>query len=97
MELDCWDGPNNEPIIYHGGTMTGDMAFLHSRLPLDSTHTSMSRSCMVGKILFKDVIKAIAEFGFQSTPYPIILSFENHCSLGQQVVMVNHLKRVRGA
>ena len=22
IELDCWDGPNNEPIIYHGFTLT---------------------------------------------------------------------------
>jgi len=22
VELDCWDGPNNEPIIYHGYTLT---------------------------------------------------------------------------
>lgn len=23
VELDCWDGPTGEPIIYHGHTMTG--------------------------------------------------------------------------
>lgn len=22
LELDCWDGPNQEPVIYHGYTFT---------------------------------------------------------------------------
>ncbi|XP_023931951.1 1-phosphatidylinositol 4,5-bisphosphate phosphodiesterase delta-4 isoform X2 [Lingula anatina] len=27
VELDCWDGPNNEPIIYHGHTLTSKILF----------------------------------------------------------------------
>lgn len=27
VELDCWDGPNGEPIIYHGYTMTSRVLF----------------------------------------------------------------------
>ncbi|KAL0482336.1 phosphatidylinositol phospholipase C, delta [Acrasis kona] len=27
VELDCWDGPNNEPIIYHGHTLTSKITF----------------------------------------------------------------------
>lgn len=27
VELDCWDGPNDEPKITHGGTMTSDILF----------------------------------------------------------------------
>lgn len=39
---------------------------------------------MTGKILFKDVIRAIAEYGFVTSPYPVVLSIENHCCLDQQ-------------
>jgi len=27
VELDCWDGPNNEPVIYHGHTLTSKILF----------------------------------------------------------------------
>ncbi|CAL1548507.1 unnamed protein product [Lymnaea stagnalis] len=27
LELDCWDGPNDEPIIYHGHTLTSKISF----------------------------------------------------------------------
>ncbi|XP_053569744.1 1-phosphatidylinositol 4,5-bisphosphate phosphodiesterase delta-1 isoform X2 [Bombina bombina] len=27
VELDCWDGPNNEPVIYHGYTLTSKILF----------------------------------------------------------------------
>lgn len=42
---------------------------------------------MTGKILFKDVIRAIAEYGFVTSPYPVVLSIENHCCLDQQKVL----------
>lgn len=27
VELDCWDGPNGEPVIYHGHTLTSKVLF----------------------------------------------------------------------
>ncbi|KAJ8010958.1 hypothetical protein DPEC_G00080560 [Dallia pectoralis] len=27
VELDCWDGPNGEPIVYHGHTLTSKVLF----------------------------------------------------------------------
>uniref|UniRef100_A0A669DXP2 Phosphoinositide phospholipase C n=1 Tax=Oreochromis niloticus TaxID=8128 RepID=A0A669DXP2_ORENI len=27
VELDCWDGPDNEPVIYHGYTLTSKILF----------------------------------------------------------------------
>ena len=27
VELDCWDGPKNDPIIYHGNTLTSKIRF----------------------------------------------------------------------
>jgi phosphatidylinositol phospholipase C, beta len=34
---------------------------------------------LVSQVLFKDVIVAIRECAFKTSPYPIILSLENHC------------------
>nr|XP_004546803.1 1-phosphatidylinositol 4,5-bisphosphate phosphodiesterase delta-1 isoform X1 [Maylandia zebra] len=66
VELDCWDGANGEPVIYHGHTLTS-------------------------KVLFKDVIKAIKDYAFKTSQYPVILSLENHCTVEQQKVMARHL------
>jgi len=27
VEIDCWDGPNGEPIVYHGYTLTTKIKF----------------------------------------------------------------------
>ncbi|XP_072364165.1 1-phosphatidylinositol 4,5-bisphosphate phosphodiesterase delta-1a isoform X1 [Scyliorhinus torazame] len=71
VELDCWDGRDGEPVIYHGYTLTS-------------------------KILFKDVIQTIKQYAFKASPYPVILSLENHCSIEQQVVMAQHMKSILG-
>ncbi|XP_074055368.1 1-phosphatidylinositol 4,5-bisphosphate phosphodiesterase delta-1 isoform X2 [Macrotis lagotis] len=71
VELDCWDGPNMEPVIYHGHTFTS-------------------------KVLFSDVIKAIKNYAFKASPYPVIISLENHCTLEQQKVMAHHLRTILG-
>lgn len=71
VELDCWDGDDGYPIIYHGHTMTS-------------------------KIKFRDVIQAVKDFGFVASPYPVILSLENHCSIEQQVRMAEILVDILG-
>ncbi|KAG7455508.1 hypothetical protein MATL_G00257500 [Megalops atlanticus] len=72
VELDCWDGSEGEPVIYHGYTLTS-------------------------KILFKDVIKAIKEYAFKTSEYPVILSLENHCSVEQQKLMAKHMTSILGS
>lgn len=71
VELDCWNGRNNdeEPIITHGYTV-------------------------VTEISFKEVLEAINESAFKTSPYPVILSFENHCSPRQQAKMVQYCKEI---
>ncbi|XP_072544972.1 1-phosphatidylinositol 4,5-bisphosphate phosphodiesterase delta-1a [Salminus brasiliensis] len=72
VELDIWDGPNGEPLIYHGHTLTS-------------------------KVLFKDVIKAIRDYAFKASQYPVILSLENHCCVEQQKLMAHHMISILGS
>ncbi|XP_046939725.1 1-phosphatidylinositol 4,5-bisphosphate phosphodiesterase delta-4 [Lynx rufus] len=71
VEVDIWDGPSGEPIVYHGHTLT-------SRIP------------------FKDVVATVAQYAFQTSDYPVILSLENHCTWEQQQVMALHLTEILG-
>ncbi|XP_069083617.1 1-phosphatidylinositol 4,5-bisphosphate phosphodiesterase zeta-1 [Pleurodeles waltl] len=71
VEIDCWDGPGNEPIVTHGGTLTS-------------------------KISFKDVLFMIKTCAFVKSPYPLILSLDNHCSAIQKDVMANNLITILG-
>ncbi|VVD02836.1 unnamed protein product [Leptidea sinapis] len=71
VELDCWDGDDGSPVIYHGHTFTT-------------------------KIPFRRVVETIARSAFVTSPYPLILSIENHCSLPQQQVMASTFETVFG-
>ncbi|XP_068688405.1 1-phosphatidylinositol 4,5-bisphosphate phosphodiesterase beta-1-like isoform X3 [Montipora foliosa] len=48
------------------------------------------------EILFKDVIEAIADCAFKTSEYPVILSFENHCSPKQQAKMACYCVSIFG-
>ncbi|KAM5324813.1 1-phosphatidylinositol 4,5-bisphosphate phosphodiesterase delta-4 [Glossophaga mutica] len=71
VEVDIWDGPSGEPVVYHGHTLTS-------------------------RILFKEVVATIAQYAFQTSDYPVILSLENHCSWEQQEIIAHHLTEILG-
>lgn len=71
VELDCHDGDDGSPLIYHGHTFTT-------------------------KIPFRSVVEAIDRSAFVSSPYPVILSIENHCSTNQQARMAQIFQSVFG-
>ena len=71
VELDCWDGDDGQPMIYHGHTLTT-------------------------KIPFRSVVEAIQRSAFVRSPYPVVLSVENHCSLQQQAKMAKIFQAVFG-
>ncbi|XP_069036189.1 1-phosphatidylinositol 4,5-bisphosphate phosphodiesterase beta-3 isoform X2 [Lepisosteus oculatus] len=52
---------------------------------------------MTTEIPFKEVIEAIAESAFKTSPYPVILSFENHVdSSRQQAKMAEYCRTIFG-
>uniref|UniRef100_A0A3B5KMK3 Phosphoinositide phospholipase C n=1 Tax=Takifugu rubripes TaxID=31033 RepID=A0A3B5KMK3_TAKRU len=71
VELDVWDGPDNEPVIYTGHTMTS-------------------------QISFRSVIDVVNKYAFVASEFPLILCLENHCSLKQQRVLFQHLRKILG-
>lgn len=51
---------------------------------------------LTSKVPFKEVIETIGHYAFKASPYPLILSIENHCSVEQQAVMAKHLRTILG-
>uniref|UniRef100_W5UJ97 Phosphoinositide phospholipase C n=1 Tax=Ictalurus punctatus TaxID=7998 RepID=W5UJ97_ICTPU len=51
---------------------------------------------LTSKVPFREVVEAIAEYAFKASPYPLILSLENHCSVEQQEVMAQQLCSILG-
>ncbi|KAK4634618.1 1-phosphatidylinositol 4,5-bisphosphate phosphodiesterase delta-4 [Fulvia fulva] len=51
---------------------------------------------MTTRIPFEDCVSVIAKYAFNSSPYPLIVSLEVHCSSVQQVAMVGLMKKYFG-
>ncbi|XP_017881717.1 1-phosphatidylinositol 4,5-bisphosphate phosphodiesterase-like isoform X2 [Ceratina calcarata] len=51
---------------------------------------------MCTDILFRDVIYAVRDTAFVTTEYPVILSFENHCSKKQQYKLAKYCDEILG-
>ena len=84
VELDCWDGEDGSPVIYHGHTLTTKIKFKVAYLQAYFPHQFEINLFVV---VAQDVVEAINEAAFVASPYPVILSFENHCSIPQQQEM----------
>ncbi|XP_071318832.1 1-phosphatidylinositol 4,5-bisphosphate phosphodiesterase delta-3-A-like isoform X3 [Trachinotus anak] len=51
---------------------------------------------LTSKVPFVKVIETINEYAFKTSPYPLILSLENHCSVEQQTIMAQQLRAILG-
>lgn len=51
---------------------------------------------MCTDILFRDVIYAIRDTAFVTTDFPIVMSFENHCSKPQQFKLAKYCEEILG-
>lgn len=101
--MDCWDGPDDLPIIYHGHTLTSKIKFL------DVLHTIKEHAFVTSERVDPDFIcsdlsrswsrltrSSVASPVPYSHRYPVILSIEDHCSVVQQRNMATHFRKVFG-
>ena len=56
-----------------------------------------NRNNMTTHLSFRSVIEVINKYAFVASEYPLILCLGNHCSLPQQKVMVQQMKKVFGS
>ena len=83
VELDCFDGPDSQPLVYHKFTMT--------------TKVSL-RSCLeaINEAAFPAPRSPGHEGGGCQSDYPVVLSLEMHCSVEQQIVLATMLVEIFG-
>ena len=68
VELDCYNGDNDDVIITHGFTL-------------------------VTKLKLEDVLIELRENSFKNSPYPVILSIENHLDEKHQQILAKSLQK----
>ena len=68
VELDCYNGQEDEIIITHGYTL-------------------------VTKLKLEDILRELKENLFKNSPYPVILSIENHLDERHQQILAEKLKK----
>nr|XP_023691401.1 inactive phospholipase C-like protein 2 isoform X1 [Paramormyrops kingsleyae] len=53
-------------------------------------------SSVASQLAFSKILDVINQFAFESSEYPLILCLVTHCSLPQQKVMAQHMKKILG-
>ncbi|KAM8933363.1 inactive phospholipase C-like protein 1 [Pelodytes ibericus] len=56
-----------------------------------------NRNSMTSPLAFRNVIEVVNKYSFISSEFPLILCIGNHCSVQQQKVMVQHMKKIFGS
>ncbi|MEE6489983.1 hypothetical protein FKM82_015755 [Ascaphus truei] len=56
-----------------------------------------NRNSMTSPLAFRNVIEVVNKYAFISSEFPLILCIGNHCSVQQQKVMVQHMKKIFGS
>eukprot|EP01132_Coremiostelium_polycephalum_P009255 gene9255-11341_t len=51
---------------------------------------------LTSQIKFSNVLETIKQRAFETSPYPVTLSMEIHCSIPQQIRMAHHFKEILG-
>ncbi|KAJ3598848.1 hypothetical protein NHX12_032812 [Muraenolepis orangiensis] len=82
IELDCWDGPDDLPIIYHGHTLTSKIKFL------DVLHTIKDHAFVTSEKVFGDLLLTKpVELAADELPSPFQL---------RRKILIKHKKLAEG-
>ncbi len=107
VELDCWDGADGEPEITHGHTLCTRIKFVEAaqarrrpRRPrrFQPPPPPPPQAHLLAAVGFRALptLQALADAGFVTSPYPLVLSLEMHCCWEQQAKIAAILRASLG-
>ena len=86
--------PEREPIIYHGFTLTTKLPF---RDVIHAIRVLMLFLCCPGSakiIITLSYNSLMQDYAFRSSPYPVVISIENHCNKSHQAKMAKIFRAI---
>ena len=97
VEIDCWDGDDDSSSSDDDNDNDNDNEGKGGRKRGGKNEPVITHGfTLTSDIRFRDAIEAISQHAFDTSPYPVILSLENHCSFPQQDTMAKHLVEILG-
>ncbi|KAJ3557189.1 hypothetical protein NP233_g11804 [Leucocoprinus birnbaumii] len=85
VEIDVYDGSGSGDST--PDDPTSPMVAAHAPLPLLNEPMVFHGHTLTSKVPLRQICQAIMKYGFIASPYPIIISAENHCSVQGQELM----------
>lgn len=89
VEIDCWDGPDGEPLVRHGYTRTTSILF---RDVIETINAYAFGPSTDDATLCSGSDAAVGEGDAPVSTYPVILSLEVHCSRVQCARMAEYMR-----
>lgn len=93
-----------EPVVYHGYTLTNKILFKEVITTVEQhafevilselVLMGLDSGCCRGRLITDSLCHVI--LFLQRSPYPVILSLENHCCKEQQEIMAHYLISILG-
>lgn len=95
VEIDCWDGPGGDPVVYHGHTATSKIRFEDVVRTIEK-YAFMAPTGADWRGNIHSDSESPGKASWNPREYPVILSLEVHTCEAQSNAMARMLRKILG-